>query len=298
MSITVDQLRSLLADPGKVYSGSDRVGSIGQVYVDDSSGEPSWVTVKTGLFGTSESFAPLEGARVDGHDIVVAVDEHAIKSAPRVDPDGSLSPEEEESLYRHYGLHGYGSDVGDRGTEVADRGTEVSDRGITGHAGEVDAVGRDTSGPTTDDAMTRSEERLRVSTREREVGRARLRKYVVSERVTQSVPVRHEELSIEREPITETVTGGVAATIGEEQVEIVLHEEIAVVDKEVVAAERIRLGTRTVTEETTVSGEVRREEIELENTASRTAADPGPGQETLETSAVDSRRDDQPGHPR
>lgn len=291
MSITVDQLRSLLADPGKVYSGSDKVGSIGQVYVDDSSGEPSWVTVKTGLFGTSESFAPLEGARVDGHDIVVAVDEHAIKSAPRVDPDGSLSPEEEESLYRHYGLHGYGSDVGDQGTEVADQGT-------TEHPGEVDAVGRDTSGPTTDNAMTRSEEQLRVSTREREVGRARLRKYVVSERVTQSVPVRHEELSIEREPITDPVTGGDAATIGEEQVEIVLHEEIAVVEKEVVAAERVRLGTRTVTEDTTVSGQVRREEIELENTASRTAADPATGHETLDTSAVDSRHDDQPGHPR
>lgn len=280
MSITVDQLRSLLADPGKVYSGSDKVGSIGQVYVDDTSGEPSWVTVKTGLFGTSESFAPLEGARVEGNDIVVAFEEHAIKNAPRVEPDGSLSPEEEAELYRHYGLHGHGGGRTDTGD--LDR-TDDLDR--TSAAG---TVGRDTSGPTTDTAMTRSEEQLRVSVREQEVGRARLRKYVVSEQVTQQVPVRHQELSIEREPIADADAARLGpGQLGEDEVVIVLHEEVPVVDKEVVAAERIRLGTRTVTEQTTVSGEVRREEIELENAATRPAdqdadlrasRDNGPGQ--------------------
>lgn len=286
MSITVDQLRSLLADPGKVYSGSHKVGNIGQVYVDDASGEPSWVTVKTGLFGTSESFAPLDGAQVDGNDIVVAVEEQAIKNAPRLDPDGSLTPEEEESLYRHYGLHGYGSDADDLAS--------------AGHADVSGTVGSDTSGLSSDDAMTRSEERLRVTTREREVGRARLRKYVVSEHVTQTVPVRHEELSIVREPITDVADGGMAATLGEDQVEIVLHEEIPVVSKEVVAAERIRLGTRTVTEDTTVSGEVRREEIELENIASRTTTDPNRSYDApaVDAPAVDLGRDGQSDHPR
>jgi len=252
MSITVDQLRQLLAHPGKVYAGQHKLGSVGQVYVDDASGDPSWVTVKTGLFGTSESFVPLEGARVDGDDIVVAFEEQAVRHAPRVDPDGALSPEEEEQLYRHYGLHGYGSEQ--QGGTAGER-----DRGAA-----AGTVGHDTAGTGTDIAMTRSEERLRVGTREHETGRARLRKYVVSERVSQTVPVRHEELTIEREPITDTTGTAAPSTLSEDEVEIVLHEEVPVVDKEVVAAERIRLGTRTVTEQTTVSGEVRREEIELE----------------------------------
>jgi len=252
MSITVDQLRQLLAHPGKVYAGQHKLGSIGQVYVDDASGDPSWVTVTTGLFGTSESFVPLEGARIDGDDIVVAFEEQAVRHAPRVDPDGSLSPEEEEQLYRHYGLHGYGQAQQDATAGEHDR----SDAAGT--------VGHDTSGPTTDTAMTRSEEQLRVSTRTHETGRARLRKYVVSERVARTVPVRHEELTLEREPITDASGTTVPSTLSEDEVEIVLHEEVPVVDKEVVAAERVRLATRTVTEQTTVSGEVRREEIELE----------------------------------
>jgi uncharacterized protein (TIGR02271 family) len=256
MSITMDEVQSVLARPGKVYSGSHKVGAIGQVYVDDSTGQPSWVTVKTGLFGTSESFAPLAGARVDGNDIVVGVDEQAIASAPRVDPDGSLSPEEEDRLYRHYGLHGHGDAAqqpdGDRGDLRAD---------VAG------TVGHDTSGPTTDDAMTRSEEQLRVSTRTQEVGRARLRKYVVSEQVRQTVPVRREEVSIDREALTdsEAVASPPGGAFHEQEIEIVLHEEVPVVDKELVAAERIRVGKRTVTEDTTVSGEVRKERIELDD---------------------------------
>jgi len=290
MSITVDQLRSLLADPGKIYSGSHKVGSIGQVYVDDATGEPSWVTVKTGLFGTSESFAPLEGASIDGNDLVVAVEEHAIKNAPRMDPDGSLSPQEEEALYRHYGLHGYAGGRGESDRHL-DQGA-----GLDTRSDAEGTVGHDVSGPTTDAAMTRSEERLRVSTRAHEVGRARLRKYVVSERVSQTVPVRHEELTIEREPITESTSGlGGSAQISEDVVEIVLHEEVPVVDKDVVAAERIRLDTRTVTEQTTVSGEVRREEIELENAASR--ATTGTGTVRDEDIDLGRTRDDEPGRP-
>jgi uncharacterized protein (TIGR02271 family) len=132
-------------------------------------------------------------------------------------------------------------------------------------------VGHDTSGPTTDEAMTRSEEQLRVGTQQVEAGRARLRKYVVTENVTQTVPVSHEEVRIEREPITE---GNAPAAhdgpaISEEEHEVVLHAEQPVVQKEAVPVERVRLGTETVREEQTVSDEVRKEQIETDDPTRR-----------------------------
>jgi uncharacterized protein (TIGR02271 family) len=127
-------------------------------------------------------------------------------------------------------------------------------------------VGHDTSGPTTDDAMTLSEERLNVGTRSEEVGRARLRKYVVTENVTETVPVSHEEVRLEREPITDANVGSATdgPAISEEEHEVTLHAERPVVEKEAVPVERVRLDKTTVTEQTQVSEGLRKEEIELE----------------------------------
>ena len=105
MTPTTGQLRGILGQGGKVV-GPDgaKIGSIGQVYLDDDNGSPEWVTVTTGLFGTSESFVPLTGAQARGNNIAVDFDKQTIKDAPRVDADGSLSPQEEEQLFAHYGL--------------------------------------------------------------------------------------------------------------------------------------------------------------------------------------------------
>src|SRR5215218_5367969 len=168
MRISRTQMGSLATSGGNVV-GADgqKIGSIGQVYVDDSTGEPSFVTVKTGLFGTAESFVPLQDATVAGNDIRVAYNKNEVKDAPRVDPDGRITPTEEQRLYAHYGLSSRRGPAS--GTERA---------GVSGSR-DYGTTGYDTSGPTTDDAMTRSEERLKVGTRQEEAGRARLRKYVV-----------------------------------------------------------------------------------------------------------------------
>ena len=115
--------------------------------------------------------------------------------------------------------------------------------------------------------MTRSEEELRVGTTEREAGRVRLRKHVVTDEVTQTVPVRREEVRIEREPITDAnaPAAGDGPTISEEEHEVVLHEEEVVVDKRAVPKERIRLDKDTEVDERTVSEEVRKEEIEVDD---------------------------------
>ena len=237
-----------------------KIGSIGQIYVDDSSGEPSFVTVKTGLFGMAESFVPLRDATVTGGDIRVAYNKDEVKDAPRVDPDGRLTPTEEQQLYAHYGLSSRGGYTS--GTE----GAEISGIRDYGTRGDY------TSGPTTDDAMTRSEERLKVGTRQEEAGRARLRKYVVTENVTQTVPVSREEARVEREPITDKNVGAARSgpNISEEEHEVVLHEERPVVEKEAVPVERVRLGTETVTDQETVSEKVRKEQIDTDLDKGRT----------------------------
>ena len=86
---------SRIADSGRQRSSrgdGDKIGSIGQIYLDDNTGEPQWVTVKTGLFGTSESFVPLDGATLSGGDVVVKYDKATVKDAPRVDADGNITP--------------------------------------------------------------------------------------------------------------------------------------------------------------------------------------------------------------
>ena len=114
--------------------------------------------------------------------------------------------------------------------------------------------------------MTRSEERLRVGTQSREAGRARLRKHVVTEQQSVTVPVSHEEVTLDREPITDAnrAAAGSGPDISEEEHEVVLHEERPVVDKTVEAVERVKLGTETVTQDETVTDEVRKEQIDLD----------------------------------
>jgi uncharacterized protein (TIGR02271 family) len=228
----------------------EKIGTIDEIYADADTDKPEWLAVKTGLFGSKLSFIPIAEASETGGGVQVPYDNQQVKDAPAVEPDGELSQEEEANLYRHYGL-GYSE--------------ARSDSGLPRGNGR-DTVGHDTSGPTTDDAMTRSEEELRVGKASRESGRARLRKYVVTEQVQQTVPVQREEVRVEREPITDANVGDATdgPAISEEEHEVTLHEEEVVVEKRAVPKERVRLDKDTVIEDQTVSEEVRKEQIEAE----------------------------------
>jgi uncharacterized protein (TIGR02271 family) len=213
-----------------------RIGTIDAIYLDDRTGQPEWALVNTGLFGTKASFVPLIQAFQSDNDVLVPYDKQLVRDAPRVDVDQRLSEAEEQRLWRHYGLDYDTTDrSGATGRNSTSRGT----------------VGRDVSGPTTDDAMTRSEEELRVGTAQRERGRVRLRKYVTTEQVQQTVPVRREKARLDREPITnaniDAATSG--PDVSEEEHEVILREEEPVVEKRVVPRERVRLDKDTVTGE-------------------------------------------------
>jgi uncharacterized protein (TIGR02271 family) len=253
---------------GRTMVGADgeKIGKISEIYEDPATGKPEWATVSSGLFGTKSNFVPLAGASTSGEDVRAQVTKDQVQEAPGVEADGELSEQEEQRLFEHYDVPytTEGSTTAQGTPEAGQRTTADADTGR-------EAVGHDTSGPTTDDAMTRSEEELRVGTRQREAGRARLRKYIVTENVTTTVPVTREEVRIEREPVTdanrEQATAG--ADISEEEHEVVLHEDEVVVDKQTVAKERVRLGTETVTEDQEVSEEVRKEQIETEGAEPR-----------------------------
>jgi uncharacterized protein (TIGR02271 family) len=265
---------------GRTVIGSDgeKIGKISEIFEDSATGEPEWATVSSGLFGTKSNFVPLAGASPDGEAVRVDVTKDQVKDAPGVENDGELSEAEERRLFEHYDVpyttegsttaQGQPSSGQDASADRAQTGRAVRDRG---------QVGDDTSGPTTDHAMTRSEEELRVGTRERESGRARLRKYVVTEMVTKTVPVEREEVRIEREPITDANRGDAhdGADISEQEHEVVLHEDEVVVDKQAVAKERVRLGTETVSEDREVSEEVRKEQIETEGADGVQIEEPG-----------------------
>jgi uncharacterized protein (TIGR02271 family) len=242
-----------------------KIGKIGQIYLDDASGQPQWVTISTGLFGTKESFAPISGYRLDGDNVVLNVTKDQVKDAPNVDADGHLDDAENDRLYEYY----------DASFGTANDASYSSGSGDTLGHDHTDhdhgAVGHDTSGPNTDDAMTRSEERLNVGTQQVETGRARLRKYVVTEDVTTTVPVSREEVRLEREPITDdnrdaALSGG---DITEEEHEVTLHAEQPVVAKETVPVERVRLNTETVTENQQVTEQVRKEQIDTPDVTGR-----------------------------
>ncbi|MFF3642105.1 PRC and DUF2382 domain-containing protein [Streptomyces sp. NPDC002564] len=251
----------------------EKIGSVEQVYLDDRSGRPEWVTVKTGLFGMKQSFVPLAGARRQEDQLHLAATKEAVKDAPRIDADQHLEPGEEHELYAHYGI---ARPDGTAGTQSRTAPAAGRDRaGMAGAAGLAGAgagagMGRErelaSRGAAAEDSksdeMIRSEERLRVGTEEEEVGRARLRKVVVTENVTTSVPVSHEEVRVVREPIREG--DRTRANIGEAETEVTLHAEKAVVRKEAVPVERVRLETEKVTETQEVSDTVRKEQVEFD----------------------------------
>lgn len=248
----------------------DKIGKVNDVYEPAHEGGSWFATVNTGLFGSHSSFVPLDQADQSGDGVTVPYTKDFVKGAPHIDADAEISTSEEEEIYRYYGITGGTSSAttGSQGStaDYAGTTTTASTTGKTDMASSGRTGVQDTSGSNTDSAMTRSEERLRVGTQSVEAGRARLRKYIVTENVTQTVPVSHEEVKVVREPITDANRGAAydGPDLSEEEAEVTLHAERAVVQKETVPVERVRLDTETVTEQQQVSEQVRKEVIETD----------------------------------
>lgn len=245
----------------------DKIGKVGRLYVDDESGEPSWITVSTGMFGMSESFVPLTGADFDGDDIRLAYEKDQVKNAPRIDDDQHLDPAEEEALYRHYGLSG---GVGYSDAGQIDPGQAAAEPTATGRAtqdvsDQTPRVDPDVDrARDTEQAMTLAEERVVAGKETVEAGRARLRKYTTTHTETVDVPVTKEKLVVERTPVSGDATSAPITDAGEQVEEITLREERPVVGTQTVAVEEVRVGKETVVDTEQVSAEVRKEHADVD----------------------------------
>jgi uncharacterized protein (TIGR02271 family) len=255
--MTLEQLE------GRPVIGADgqKIGTVADVYFDKDTRQPEWALVTTGMFGTKHSFVPITSASSSGEGLQVPFTKDQVKDAPRLDDDGELSQDEEQMLSQHYGIS-YSEAPSDSGLPgggaPAPQQTADTGRG---------PVGNDVSGPETDEAMTRSEEELRVGKMRRPSGLVRLRKYITTEQVATTVPVQREQARIEREPITDANVGAAmdGPALSEEEHELTLSEEEVTVDKTVVPKERVRVDKDVVTEERSVTEDVRKEQIEVED---------------------------------
>ena len=257
----------------------DKVGKVDDLFLDEND-QPEYIGVKMGLLGTKSTLIPWEIARVDENDrrIEVSVDKETAKNGPAFDDDQDITPDYEEQVYSHYGLQrsqtggqqrgGYGDYYGDDeagrvGPGMREGDTETGE--FRGHSAEDEGVHQSHGSDLEDEdelRVQRTEEELRTGTREREAGGLNVRKRVRTDREQVRVPTRREEVSVERVPVNEERTG---AEIGEDEVSVPVVEEEAVVGKQSVVKEEVRVRKDVVDDEEVVEEDVRREEVDIDD---------------------------------
>lgn len=178
--ISNHNLGALMGAPVQGNDG-DKIGTVGQIFVDPDSGNPNWITVHTGLFGRHETFVPLDNATWDYEVLHVPFDKKTIKEAPRIDTDEALSSQHEADLYRYYRLGGE-----DDHAEHAEHAEHDHDHDHD-HDEDRDRDERQDAPQDADATATQQQ------------GPLRLRKYVVTEDKEVNVPVQREEVRVETE---------------------------------------------------------------------------------------------------
>ncbi len=281
----------------------EKLGDVNEVFVDDQSGQPTFVEVNHGLFGMNSSLVPLRGHDFSGDDLKLGFSKDRIKDAPDFDSDKPLTPEAQSDIFKHYGLDnahdvtdykdsnldskrdvqagadkdhnltagaGAGAGAGVAGAGVA--GAHADDKRVATH---TDAAASEHKGAVADDAaartnndgeLIRSEEQLNVNKERVATGEARLRKYVVTDTETVEVPVEREEVSVERTPINAEDAKNYNGSISgnSEEASVTLHEERVNVNKETVPVEKINLKKDTVRDTETHTEELRKEQIDTD----------------------------------
>jgi len=270
----------------EVYDrNADKIGKVDDLFLDEND-QPEYIGVKMGLLGTRSTLIPWEVARVDENDrrIEVSVDKATAKEGPSFDDDQDITPEYEEQVYSHYGLQRaqtggerggyseyYGDETDERSGKVGPgmREGDIESGEFRGHSEDDEGVNQSHGSDLEDEdelRVQRSEEELRAGTREREAGKLNVRKRVRTDREQVRVPTRREEVSVERVPVNEERAG---AEIGEDEVSVPVVEEEAVVGKQSVVKEEIRVRKDVVEDEEVIEEDVRKEEVDIDDETTR-----------------------------
>jgi uncharacterized protein (TIGR02271 family) len=225
----------------------EKLGKVDDLFVDEHY-SPEYIGVKMGFLGTRTTLIPFEMARVNDERqlIEVAEDKETVKNGPTFDDEREITPEFENEVYSYYGLQRPST------IEQSIQTTGVTDPTDVSYEDEV--------------RVQRIEEELRVGTRERKAGAIRVRKRVRTDREHIEVPTRHEEISVERVPLSGEAS---EAEIGEGEVVVPVTEEEVVVHKRPVVKEEVRIRKDVVEDTEVVEEDVRREEVEVENDTDR-----------------------------
>ena len=269
----------------------DKIGKVDDLFLDEQD-QPEYFGVKMGFLGTSSTLIPADIATTDetNSTITVSSEKETVKNGPSFNDDREITPEYENEVRSYYGL-GAAESSGSYGEYEGSENGEHSGAGTTGStsAGTVGAgmsqgdtesgefrehdrnqEGLAQEGSDLEDRdelrVQRSEEELRAGTREREAGSMRVRKRVRTDRERIEVPVKHEEVSVERVPVSGEAT---EAQIGEDEVNVPVTEEEVIVDKKAVAKEEVRIRKDVVEDTEVVEEDVRREEIDVEDSTER-----------------------------
>jgi uncharacterized protein (TIGR02271 family) len=235
--VRLDEMRG-----APVYDADgDKIGKVEEIFYDQQTRVPEWIGIGTGFFGTKRVLVPVQGAQVAEDGLFVAYAKQQVKDSPDIEGD-EISQECEADLAAHYGV-GYSE--------------RRSDTGLP----EGAPAGKPTSGRDEDRAVTRSEEEIEVGKRPVEAGTARLRKWVETEPVALDVELKREVARVTREQIDEPVGDH---EFSEDEIEVPLHAEKPVVQKQAVAKERVGLEKDVKTDTQTVKDELKKERVEVE----------------------------------
>jgi uncharacterized protein (TIGR02271 family) len=269
-----------------VYDNNhEKIGKVDDLFVDEGD-NPEYIGVKMGFLGTSSTLIPWEAVSStddEGRAITVATDKETAKNGPAFDDDREITPEFEQQVYSYYGLsRSSGSESGFYGSYYSEGSTDA------GTVGPGMSMGDTESGEFREHALTdegvnqsrgddlededelrvqRTEEELAAGTRERQAGALNVRKRVRTDREQIEVPTRHEEVTVERVPVSEATT--TEAQISEDEVSVPVTEEAVVVEKRPVAKEEIRIRKDVVEDTEVVEEDVRREEIDVDDQTTR-----------------------------
>jgi uncharacterized protein (TIGR02271 family) len=227
----------------------EKIGSVEEIFQDYETRQPEWIGIGTGFFGTKRVLVPVQGAELRDDGLYVPYTKDQVKDAPDIDAD-EIDETTEQALYSHYGL-----------SYSERRSSTTLPAGMPGTMGAEDEADTQREG-----MVTRHEEELHVGKRDVEAGRARVRKWVESEPQEVDVALRRETARVTREPVDRPASEG---EIGEEEIDVPLRGEEAVVEKQTVAKERVGLERDVETERETVGGEIRKEQIDVEGDVER-----------------------------
>ena len=234
--VRLDEMRG-----APVYDNAgEKIGSVEEIFYDEQTRVPEWIGIGTGFFGTKRVLVPVQGARTSDDGLVVAYAKDHVKDSPDIDDD-EISQTLEADLAAYYGLD-YSRN---------ESRTGLTESGVAERGGE---------------SVTRVEEELEVGKRSVEAGTARLRKWVETEPVSLDVDLQREVARVTREPV-DAVVGD--HDFSEDEIEVPLYAEKAVVQKQTVAKERVGIEKDVETETETIADSVRKERVDVEGDTRR-----------------------------